>query len=82
MVTDSINASLLAIKAGQTGFILGAPGGQRWGDIMWWIGIVLSTLLVSLGAPFWHDLLESLFGLKNRIQAQAKAASSIAQKSS
>ena len=75
IVTDSLHATLLAIKAGQTGFILGAPGGQRWGDFMWWIGIVLSTLLVSLGAPFWHDLLESLFGLKNRIQAQAKAAS-------
>ncbi len=63
VVTDTINARLEAIRAGQTGFVLG-----------WWVGIVLSTLLVSLGAPFWHDLLESLFGLKNRIQAQAKAA--------
>src|SRR6266404_3870795 len=78
VVRDSIAKGILAVKAGETGFVLGARGGQRWGDIMWWIGIVLSTLLVSLGAPFWHDLLESLFGLKNRIQAQAKAASVIA----
>jgi len=74
VVRDSISNTLADIKAGRAGFVLGAPGGQRWDDLMWWVGIVLSTLLVSLGAPFWHDLLESLFGLKNRIQAQAKAA--------
>lgn len=33
----------------------------------WWFGTLLSILLVSLGAPFWHDLLEALFGLKNRL---------------
>ena len=38
----------------------------RW---RWWLGIMLSIVLVSLGAPFWHDLLESLFGLKNRLVA-------------
>jgi hypothetical protein len=26
----------------------------------------------SAASPFWHDLLESLFGLKNRIRAQAE----------
>jgi|SRR6267378_444564 len=77
-VSDTINARLEAIRAGEAGFVLGAPGGQRWDDIKWWIGIILSTLLVSLGAPFWHDALESLFGLKNRIEAQAKAASATA----
>jgi hypothetical protein len=45
-------------------------------DFRWWIGIVASVLLVSLGAPFWHDLLETLFGLKNRMQAQAQQAAS------
>lgn len=32
----------------------------------WIFGILLSTLLVSLGAPFWHDVLESVLGLKKR----------------
>lgn len=44
------------------------------GSFSWWIGILLSVLLVSLGAPFWHDLLESLFGFKNRIRAEADKA--------
>lgn len=46
--------------------------GDDLSSIPWWVGILLSVLLVSLGAPFWHDLLESLFGLKNRIRAQAE----------
>lgn len=29
------------------------------------IGWLLMAALLSLGAPFWHDTLESLFGLKN-----------------
>jgi hypothetical protein len=46
---------------------LGYPKGFRptW---PWGFGIVLSTLLVSLGAPFWHDVLETVFGLKNRVR--------------
>jgi hypothetical protein len=33
----------------------------------WWLGVALSVLLVSVGAPFWHDLLETIFGLKTRV---------------
>lgn len=73
---DTLNAVLKQIQSGQAGFVLGGPGGQRWDDINWWIGILLSTLLVSLGAPFWHDALEAVFGLKNRIRAEAKAMAS------
>jgi hypothetical protein len=73
VVRDSIAKVMVAIGAGETGWMPGELGKQRPADPKWWIGIILSTLLVSLGAPFWHDLLESLFGLKNRIQAQAKA---------
>jgi hypothetical protein len=58
--------------AADTSFLLGTLGDRRPGDPLWWVGIVLSTLLVSLGAPFWHDLLEALFGLKNRVRAQAE----------
>jgi hypothetical protein len=30
------------------------------------------TLLLSLGAPFWEDVLESVFGLKNVLRRRAK----------
>jgi hypothetical protein len=30
--------------------------------------MIASVLLVSLGAPFWHDVLESVFGLKSRLR--------------
>ena len=35
-------------------------------------GWILMTLLLSVGAPFWEDTLESLFGLKNIINASSK----------
>jgi hypothetical protein len=54
------------------------PGKKDFGSLGWWVGILLSVLLVSLGAPFWHDLLESLFGLKNRIRAEAEQAREVA----
>lgn len=34
------------------------------------IGWLLMTLLLSVGAPFWQDTLESLFGLKNLLRKQ------------
>lgn len=40
----------------------------------WWLGILFSIVLVSMGAPFWDDLLESLFGLKSRVVAAGRAA--------
>jgi hypothetical protein len=58
--------------AADTTFIAGLTGPRRPKEIKWWIGILLSTFLVSLGAPFWHDTLETLFGIKNRVRAQAK----------
>jgi hypothetical protein len=78
MVRDSMMKSFQTMSTDSTAWTPGVMGKQRWDDIKWWIGILLSTLLVSLGAPFWHDLLESLFGFKSRIQAEAKAASAAA----
>ncbi|MGH7498108.1 MAG: hypothetical protein ACREL3_04580 [Gemmatimonadales bacterium] len=52
-------------------------GGKRHPEqFRWWVGILASILLVSLGAPFWHDALEALFGMKNRIRAEAEKARS------
>ncbi|MGZ5443773.1 MAG: hypothetical protein ACXW31_10960 [Thermoanaerobaculia bacterium] len=38
-----------------------------WDDFSGWtvVGWIVMAFLLSLGAPFWHDALESLFGLKN-----------------
>jgi len=36
------------------------------------IGWLLMAFLLSLGAPFWHDTLESLFGLKNMIRSKGQ----------
>lgn len=45
---------------------------------LWVLGVILKTLLgwfimtmlLSVGAPFWQDVLESLFGLKNKLRQQ------------
>jgi hypothetical protein len=34
------------------------------------VGWIVMTLLLSAGAPFWEDILESLFGVKNRLRQQ------------
>ncbi len=66
------SATALALAAlGDESFI-GGPKDWRPGSYAWWVGILLSIALVSLGAPFWHDTLEAMFGLKSRLRAQAK----------
>jgi hypothetical protein len=64
-------AALELLRANRSGFF-SPPARADFGRLSWWIGIALMVLLVSMGAPFWHDVLESLFGLKNRIRAQAQ----------
>jgi hypothetical protein len=36
------------------------------------VGWLIMALLLSLGAPFWHDTLESLFGIKNLLRDKGK----------
>ena len=68
---DSANA--LALQALGQGEFVGGPDGWQPRSYSWWIGILLSIALVSLGAPFWHDALESLFGLKTRLRAETRS---------
>jgi hypothetical protein len=71
-VADTARTELMAILQEDSGSMFGGkrfPEGNR---LQWVIGILASTLLVSLGAPFWHDVLETLFGVKNRVKAQAE----------
>lgn len=49
-----------------------------WRTLLGWL---VMTLLLSLGAPFWEDALESLFGLKNTLRGKAKAEEKRAQQS-
>lgn len=37
------------------------------------IGWIIMTMLLSVGAPFWQDTLESLFGLKNLLRKQQQS---------
>ncbi|MEA2238722.1 MAG: hypothetical protein QOC81_3446 [Thermoanaerobaculia bacterium] len=41
---------------------------RRLGDMRTLLGWLVMTMLLSLGAPFWHDALQSLFGVKNLLQ--------------
>jgi hypothetical protein len=41
---------------------------RRADDLHTLLGWIIMTLLLSLGAPFWHDTLESLFGVKNLLR--------------
>lgn len=53
---------------------------QPWG--LWWqarkhdlsglLGWIIMTILLSIGAPFWQDTLESLFGVKNLLQKKGQ----------
>lgn len=36
------------------------------------VGWSVMTMLLSVGAPFWQDVLESLFGIKNLLRKQGK----------
>jgi hypothetical protein len=36
------------------------------------MGWLLMSFLLSLGAPFWHDILQSLFGLKNFLRGKTE----------
>lgn len=38
------------------------------------VGWLIMAFLLSLGAPFWHDTLESLFGLKNLLRQRGKVS--------
>jgi hypothetical protein len=56
--------------------------GKKWSDtwkepaegVKKFLGFIISGLLISFGAPFWHDLLSSLSGLNQKLKGQAKAA--------
>lgn len=44
------------------------PGESIWRALRALLGWFIMTMLLSVGAPFWQDMLESLFGLKNKLR--------------
>jgi len=57
------------LKAWWSGFTTGKGWwGRRADDARTLAGWLVMTMLLSLGAPFWHDTLESLFGVKNLLR--------------
>jgi hypothetical protein len=66
---------LLAATTGSQALFQGYPKGWKF-SWQWLLGILFSTLLVSLGAPFWHDVLEGVFGWKNKVRSEAAPGAS------
>lgn len=69
---------MMESATGPTRLFAGYPKGWRF-SWRWLLGMLLSAVLVSLGAPFWHDVLESVLGLRNRIQLDAAGKGGAAQ---
>jgi hypothetical protein len=72
VVPFNLDATRLFTLAETHDTLLGCFTLDKLAQPRWWLGIFFSTVLVSMGAPFWDDLLESLFGLKKRVAASAK----------
>lgn len=69
------------IAAGDSGVLnFGLPKRKEMTDVGWWLSILISVLFVSLGAPFWHDLLETIFGLKNRLSGPSVPDAKVAER--
>jgi hypothetical protein len=60
---QQLRDSLVAAPLSASNSFLGYPPDFK-PNLSWVVGIAISTLLVGLGAPFWHDVLEAAFGLK------------------
>ena len=60
-----------------TGLPLGWTGGRwdstfgsLWSFCVKFIGLLITAILISFGAPFWNDVLKSLFGIRSLLRKQ------------
>jgi hypothetical protein len=65
------DASALGLEVLDPAEWWGRPLGGKATSIIGWL---IMAFLLSLGAPFWHDTLESLFGLKNLLRQRGKVS--------
>lgn len=66
--------TLTDAKAWGNSFIGRGPGDwwtERKRDLRTLLGWLLTAMLLSIGAPFWQDVLESLFGVKNLLRKRS-----------
>ena len=57
---------------GAHGYWEGVPAGQRFAHAIRLLGgWAIMVMLLSVGAPFWQDALESLFGIKNLLRKRS-----------
>ena len=50
-------------------------GAGFWGGLYLFLGLPIMGLLVSLGTPFWNDVLKSMTGVNNALNTAAKKSS-------
>jgi hypothetical protein len=49
---------------------LGSTFGSLWSFCVKFIGLLITAILISFGAPFWNDVLKSLFGIRSLLRKQ------------
>ncbi|HWA87386.1 MAG TPA: hypothetical protein VG710_14255, partial [Opitutus sp.] len=85
--TESTDYASVKADLDKTGFLLFPQENGRWGtgwfDPLWGrhgLGIVVSILLLSLGAPFWFNVLKSLASLRSSVAGNIADENKAAQK--
>lgn len=61
-------------KRNFTGWISKDGGGGLWDQFKWhWLGWLLTALAISLGAPFWFDLLNRFIAIRSAVKPKEKS---------
>ncbi|MHC4445976.1 MAG: hypothetical protein ACYTBZ_27235 [Planctomycetota bacterium] len=58
------------LPLGWTGGRLDLTFGSFWSFCVKFIGLLITAILISFGAPFWNDVLKSLFGIRSLLRKQ------------
>jgi hypothetical protein len=61
-------------KRNWTGWTLAGDDGGWWDQVRWhWLGWLLTALAISLGAPFWFDLLNKFIVIRSAVKPHEKS---------
>lgn len=71
------NSELVQIKSeiSNLNYGLGLGDAKRWGDEGWWnalLGYIITAFAISMGGPFWYDLLNKVMRLRTSIKSNKK----------
>ena len=57
-----------------TGWSWSGDRGGWWDQVKWhWLGWILTALAISLGAPFWFDLLNKFIVIRSAVKPHEKS---------